>query len=504
MYKNLEVLRQTKYIIPKHDAYLVGMFITEGNCAFTTTKGKSTKDVDSKPYRVQIHQNPGPIKDKIYKKVCELFPDKYTLAHRTVTIKDKTFAHECHSLYGRYSWNKHLPPDFIHYPNEWLIDFLCAVIEGDGCITNRDGKSTGQVIIDTVSFSLLQQLQIICHKLGIVSTMLLTPNREKTDWQGYRLNIRITDYVKELLKNCYKIQFLQKPSKEQKPSLKEFRLVSYTKPVLYTREYVYDVTTSTGTFICGGLATHNSGGVAAARGGASVDRLTRLNQLLDMPKILPGAATLSRVGGELTKIEKDPVTNGHKVYIKSNGELHEHFVPSYHDVTHKEGVQIAKGDSLSTGPINPHQLVKLKGISAVREYLTNELGKMYKDVGGVRRRNVELVVKNLTNFTEIKDPGNSEHLVGDIVPLSVVENHNRQSTEKIIHAPVIRGVSEGARIKDEDVFTRMNFQQLQKTISEGASKGWKSTLSGGNSPIGPYVSGNLGKIIPERDKRPEY
>ncbi len=243
---------------------------------------------------------------------------------------------------------------------------------------------------------------------------------------------------------------------------------------------VYDLSTETQSFVANSIKTHNSfhsGGTALSRGGGSASRLDRLGQLLNIPKTLPYSATLSKVDGKVHSIEKDS-TGGHDIFIKREKEMHKHYVPSSLDLKVEVGHEVQKGDAISTGPINPHQLLQLKDMNAVRKYLTNEMGNMYKDVGGVRRRNVEVVVRNLTNLTEVVDSGKSDHLAGDILPTSIVEAHNRAAKDKddkILHRPILRGIKESALLKSEDYLSRMNFQRIQNTLIEGAGKMWHTT-----------------------------
>ena len=507
---NLSILESEQIlegVTPNHDPYIVGMFITEGNCKFLKGKGQTTTINESAiPRGIQIHQNPGRINDKIKKKLVELYgEEKIKCAYRTYTIWNRPLAEEFHELYGRYSWNKHLPADFIHYPNEWLVTFLCAVIEGDGCIAKRkQGKGTTTIVIDTVSYSFLQQLHIICKKLGFVSTMLLTPNREKTKWQGFRLNITLTQEVQETLKDCIKLEGITVFSPPQKGALKDHQNFCYTKPVIYNREYVYDVTTEDGTVLICGVTTHNSGGIATGRGVQSVSALQRAQQLFNMPKTLPNSAVLAKHSGTVSRIEKDPSTNGHYIFVKAEKDEHKHYVPPSRELLIKAGDDISRGDSLSDGVINPRQLLQYKNMDAVRDYLTDQLHKIYKNVGGTRRRNVEVVVKNLTNLTEVHDPGKSEHLTGDILPLNKVQEFNAlaKPEDKIIHAPILRGIKETALLKDEDYLSRMNFQRIQSTLVEGAGKGWKTTTKNTTNPIPAFAAST---ITPQTDKnKPHY
>lgn len=246
------------------------------------------------------------------------------------------------------------------------------------------------------------------------------------------------------------------------------------------------------------MDSFHSGGVSASKGGQSVSKLERLNQLLNLPKNLPGSATLSKLTGTIHSIEKDESVGGHNISVSSGGKISKHYVPEYNELLVSQGDHIAKGDRLSSGPINPHHLLALKNMDAVRNYLSDEMGQMYKEVGGVRRRNVEVVVRNLTNNTEIVDPGASDHLSGDLANISKVEDFNRAQKNpdhKIIHKPILKGIKEAALIKDEDWLNRMNFQRIQNTLIEGAGKGWKTRTSDSTSPIGPFATSTIGKHI---------
>jgi len=235
------------------------------------------------------------------------------------------------------------------------------------------------------------------------------------------------------------------------------------------------------------MDSFHTGGVASSRGGGSVDKFTRLRQLLGMQKTLPGEATLATASGKIDKIEKDHATNGHNIWI---GGV-KHFAPAQRNVMFKSGETVKKGDSLTDGPINPHQLLPLTDIHRVQNYLTDELyNAIYKDER-VKRRNIETVVRGLTNLTRIKDPGDSDHLHGDIALRTDIEEHNRNLTPgeaPIIHHPIIKGASQTAMDQHEDWMARLNFRYLQNTILEGAAKGWKTDLHGLN-PIPAYAYG---------------
>lgn len=240
------------------------------------------------------------------------------------------------------------------------------------------------------------------------------------------------------------------------------------------------------------MDSFHTGGVAASRGGASVDKFTRLNDLLEIPKTLRNAAILAKASGKVTKVEKDLATNGWNVHI---GE-EKHFIPAQRLPTYegqplKAGIEVRKGEPISDGHIDPRELLGHTDIHTVQNYLANELyNGIYKDER-VRRRNIETVVRSLTNYTRIKDPGDSDHLPGDYALRTVVEEHNRNlphGAKPIIHHPVLKGAQQMALDSHEDWLARLNFQELRNTLLEGTAKGWKTDLHGTN-PIPAYAYG---------------
>lgn len=242
------------------------------------------------------------------------------------------------------------------------------------------------------------------------------------------------------------------------------------------------------------MDSFHSGGVATGRGGASVSKFERLRQLLNITKTLPNSAVLASSTGRIEKIERDPGTNGHHIVV--NGE--KHFVPAQRALHYEGkkdqplhvGMEVRKGDALTDGPKNPHELLPLTDIHTVQNYLTDELyNTIYKNEG-VRRRNIETVIRGLTNLTKVRDAGSSDHLPGDLALRTVVEEHNRSlkpGEKPILHTPLVKGTEQMA-LSSEDWLARLNFQQLQHTLLEGASKGWVTNIHGTN-PIPAYAYG---------------
>jgi len=227
-------------------------------------------------------------------------------------------------------------------------------------------------------------------------------------------------------------------------------------------------------------AFHTGGTVATKEG--LVDDFTRVKQMFRFPKTLPGSATLATVGGKVEEIQRDPA-GGHNVFIGGQ----RHYVPNKLGTpTHngralRQGMSVRQGDPISTGDINPREMLPLTGIEKVQGHLTNQLHGLFAGEG-IRRRNAEVVVKSLTNLTRVEDPGDhGEFIRGDFAPHSRIAKINRtvlKGKAPIRHVPVLKGVDVLPLDMQEDWQAKLNHERLHQTITEAAQQGWTSRLHG--------------------------
>ena len=228
------------------------------------------------------------------------------------------------------------------------------------------------------------------------------------------------------------------------------------------------------------MKTFHTGG-ASGSGASAVDSFQRVKQLFDLPEKLPDSATLAEVSGQVEKVVHEPAI-GYLVTIggKEHRVVTGHLLPDI-----KVGHSVHRGDPISTGPINPHELLQhTKSVGRVRDYMTNEL--MAKDLYGglgVRRRNVETVVKGVTNLSEVTNaPEKSPFMRGQLVPLAEVEAYNAEADaegrETVRHSPKLRAMEQMPLAGVEDWLARLNYQRLKETYTEGAQQGWSSNIKG--------------------------
>lgn len=238
------------------------------------------------------------------------------------------------------------------------------------------------------------------------------------------------------------------------------------------------------------MKTFHTGGVAAGSAAKGYSAFKRVKQLLEVPKTLPGSAVMSKYEGSIEKVEKNRAVGGYDVFIAGK----KHSVPANLALlpTTKAGTPVKKGALLSEGPINPHELLKHTGsINKVRAYLTNELADVYPS--NMRRRNIETVVRSMTNLARVHQaPGPDRYVRGQVAPLSELESENKLAREEgrpgITFRPVLKSIKEVPLAAEEDWLGRLNFNRLKNTYQEGAAQGWTADIHG-KHPVAGLVHG---------------
>ena len=461
-------------------AYVAGMYLAEGCIAYAKSH-KNQKE--KKPYRVEFGQNDGEVKDWL----LESMPKKWNAK----AYKDRVVIHRLHlgyrfeELFGRFSNKKRLPSDFVHYSDGWLREMLRGVFDGDGTILRAD-DGPDRVIIDTTSFTLAQQLLIVANQLKLVAGIRVTPKRELTRHQGYAVEIKVTEIAKDLFKWCPKGKNLSKVSPKQEPKFGP-RKVTKIKDVFYTDKYVYDLTTESGTLFVSGVLHHNTGGVAGASGKlmSSMDRLT---QLLKLPAKLPDAAVISPVAASVSSVTKSPA-GGFDVKIGDSKV----YVPAARQLLVKKGDSIKKGQQLTDGLVNPRELLQHTNIDRVQRYISDEIHKVFS-TEGVKRRNIEVVTKALTNLGLVRNSGTVDGILrGDYVSLSHASDLNSKAKVPMKVEPVLRGIETLALDQTTDWLARLQYRKLKETFVRGASEGWSSDIHGLHPTPGVVYSAEFGK-----------
>lgn len=476
--------------------WIAGMFLAEGSVIFRRSwKKAKTK----KPYSVCFTQNEGGTQKRLERDILN-WGHIPKVNKKSVIIHSVSLGMQFHGWFGRYSHSKALPPDFISYPRDWMLDCVAGIIDGDGTIERHKNGPTS-VGVDTTSFALAQQLVFMAGSLNLHASITPTTNRDLTRNQGYKVRIRLDGsvYSSLLLKRSTRFNGLSDaPSSNAGCSRQGHRLVSLNREILYTKKYVYDATTSTGTLVVSGLRSHNTGGVSGARGSTAQSEFQRVEELVKFQR-LPKAAVLSHATGKVDSIKQDKVTGGFHVKVGDQ----DHFVPALKGKPLVSvGQEVKKGDSLSPGPKDPRELLPLTGIGNVQRYVTDELSNLYRGQSTIHRRNAEVVVRNLTNLAQVEDPGSVGGILrGDRMSTSEIEAKNRKlktGEQPIKYRPLLKSVDLLPTEVQEDWMARLQARYLKRTLLDAAAEGWASELHGTHPIPGMAYGKEFGTGTPEK------
>ncbi len=237
------------------------------------------------------------------------------------------------------------------------------------------------------------------------------------------------------------------------------------------------------------MRTFHTGGVA---GDDITQGLPRVEELFEARKP-KGLAIIAEFGGTATI--KD--TKKKREIIITNdetGESKAYLIPYGSRIKIMDGVKLEAGDELTEGSVNPHDLLKIKGIRAVQDYMIREVQRVYRLQGvDIADKHIEVIVRQMLKKIRIEENGDSEFLPGTLVDILDYEDMN----EELIAAgkkpaegkQVMLGITKAA-LATNSFLSAASFQETTKVLTEAAIKGKVDPL------IGLKENVILGKLIP--------
>jgi len=235
------------------------------------------------------------------------------------------------------------------------------------------------------------------------------------------------------------------------------------------------------------MKAFHTGGIAGG-GSSVVSGIHRISQLLKMPETLANSAVLSPAAGEIKSVKESSI-GGYDVVVGNQ----ETYIPGNLKVTVKRGTKVRKGQPLSGGIINPHDLLEKTNIETVQRYLADEIHKVYEKEG-IKKRNVEVVTKALTNLGKVTDPGDSSKFIrGDYISLSHANAFNKSMKNTIKTEPMLRGIETLPLDQTTDWLARLQYRKLKETFIRAANEGWESDIHGLHPAPGLAYSAEFGK-----------
>ena len=245
------------------------------------------------------------------------------------------------------------------------------------------------------------------------------------------------------------------------------------------------------------MRTFHTGGIA---GGDITQGLPRVEELFEArtPK---GVAIIVEHGGKVT------ITDNKKkrevvVTDDENGFSQTYLIPYMSKLKVQDGDVIEAGDELTEGSINPHDLLRIKGTSAVQQYLISEVQKVYRQQGvDIADKHVEVIGRQMMRKIRVEDEGNSDFLVGTLEDkLEFRQICSKLEAEGKI-APtgkdVLLGITK-ASLATDSFMSAASFQETTRVLTDAAIKGKIDPL------VGLKENVIIGKLIPAGTGVPRY
>ena len=237
------------------------------------------------------------------------------------------------------------------------------------------------------------------------------------------------------------------------------------------------------------MRTFHSGGVA---GGDITQGLPRVEELFEARKP-KGLAIITEIAGTAnlndTKKKREIIVTN-----KETGESKAYLIPYGSRIKVADGAELEAGDELTEGSVNPHDILRIKGLRAVQDYMIQEVQRVYRLQGvEINDKHIEVIVRQMLKKIRIEESGDTEFLPGTNVDRLEFEDVNEaleaEGKEPATGEQIIMGITK-ASLATNSFLSAASFQETTKVLTEAAIKGKVDPLVG----LKEYVI--IGKHIP--------
>jgi DNA-directed RNA polymerase subunit beta' len=159
-----------------------------------------------------------------------------------------------------------------------------------------------------------------------------------------------------------------------------------------------------------------------------------------------------------------------------------------------EGETVERGEVVSDGPLNLHDILRLKGVSSLAAYLVNEIQDVYRLQGvKINDKHIEVIIRQMIRRVEITSPGDSGFLRGeqmDVIRVLEMNDELRQEKQQIaLYTPVLQGITK-ASLSTESFISAASFQETTRVLTEAAVSGRVDHMYGLKENV------TVGRLIP--------
>lgn len=236
------------------------------------------------------------------------------------------------------------------------------------------------------------------------------------------------------------------------------------------------------------MRTFHTGGVA----GADITQgLPRVEELFEARKP-KGLAIVAENEGV---VRMEETKKKRIIYVTSaDGVEQSYDIPFGSRISVYEGDMVEAGDELTEGSVNPHDIMRIKGVEGVRRYILSEVQKVYRLQGvDINDKHLEVVIRQMTRKYKVADAGGTDLLPGAIIDMfDYVEANQKAEAEGIVPAQgeqVLLGITK-ASLATDSFLSAASFQETTRVLTDAAIKGKIDPLLGLKENV------IIGKLIP--------
>ena len=238
------------------------------------------------------------------------------------------------------------------------------------------------------------------------------------------------------------------------------------------------------------MRTFHTGGVA---GDDITQGLPRVQEIFEArnPK---GQAVITEVTGDVIDISEDASTRTKEVTIKGKTDTRTYTVPYTARMKVAEGDMIHRGAPLTEGSIDPKQLLQVRDVLSVENYLLREVQRVYRMQGvEIGDKHIEVMVRQMLRKVRVMDPGDTDILPGTLMDIADFKDQNYNTLVAggvpATSRPVLLGITK-ASLETNSFLSAASFQETTRVLTDAAIRGKKDPLLGLKENV------IIGKIIP--------
>ena len=237
------------------------------------------------------------------------------------------------------------------------------------------------------------------------------------------------------------------------------------------------------------MRTFHSGGVA---GGDITQGLPRVEEIFEARKP-KGLAIIADFAG---KVEVRETKKKREVVVSNaeTGESKAYLIPFGSRLRVKDGDDILAADEITEGSVNPHDILKIKGVEAVQNYMLREVQKVYRSQGvEINDKHIEIIVRQMLKKAKVEDSGDADILPDTMIDVLELERINEELEAKGLRTATARQTLLGitkASLATNSFLSAASFQETTRVLTDAAIRGKEDNL------IGLKENVLIGKLIP--------